>query len=235
MRRLVGLVLWPTAAGALGAAVWTLTRLVVQPRRAVSFLVGFFGYTLLHFCFFRLRSTKIYVLGHEMTHALAAWMSGASVTDFSVGPKGGHVHVSRSNAWIALAPYMVPFYAVGVLFVYRFLLWWAPDPVFPVRHVHQAFLFAMGLALSFHLVETAEALWARHQPDLDHAGGIIFSLALIVLTNGLFLIFLLKCLFPHAVSARASLEMIVKFTAQCWTFVSSALSARLLPFFRRAT
>jgi len=227
MRRLLGLVLWPTAAGALGAAVWTLTRLVVQPRLAVSFLAGFFGYALLHFYFFRSRSAKVYVLGHEMTHALAAWMSGASVLGFSVGSKGGHVNVSRSNAWIALAPYMVPFYAMGVLLAYRLLLWWAPHPVFPAQRVRQGFLFAMGLALSFHIVETAEALWARHQPDLDHAGGVIFSLAVIVLANGLLLILLLKGLFPQAVSARASLGMILKFTARWWTFVSSTLGSRL--------
>lgn len=231
MRRLLGLVLWPTAAGALGAAVWTLTRLVLQPRLAFSFLAGLFGYVMLHFCFFRSRTAKVYVLGHEMTHALAAWMSGASILGFSVGSKGGHVNVSHSNAWIALAPYMVPFYAIGVILAYRVLLWWAPHPVFPPNRVHEGFLFAMGLALSFHFVETAEALWVRHQPDLDHAGGVIFSLAVIVLANGLLLILLLKCLFPQAVSARASLGMIFDFTARWWTFVSSTLGVRLRQLF----
>src|ERR1700733_1453965 len=168
MRRLLGLILWPTAAGALGAAVWTLTRLAVQPRLAVTFLAGFFGYAVLHFFYFRLRSAKVYVLGHEMTHALAAWMSGARVLGFSVGSKGGHVNVSHSNTWIALAPYMVPLYAISVLAAYRLLLWWAPHPVFSTHNAHQGFLFAMGVALSFHFVETIEALWVRHQPDLDH-------------------------------------------------------------------
>src|SRR3974390_119106 len=131
MRWLLGLALWPTAASALGAAVWTIADLVSQPRLAISFLAGFFGYIVIHSYYLRFRSAKIYVLGHEMTHAVAAWMSGARVLGLSVGSKEGHVDVSHSNPWIALAPYVVPFYAVGVVIAYRILLWFKPHPGLP--------------------------------------------------------------------------------------------------------
>ena len=45
----------------------------------------------------------VYVLGHELTHALWTWLFGGRVKRFKVSAAGGHVVVTRSNFLIALA------------------------------------------------------------------------------------------------------------------------------------
>src|SRR5213083_261670 len=59
----------------------------------------------------------IYVFGHELTHALWAWLFGGRVKKFKATSQGGHVVITRSNFFITLAPYFFPLYvAVVVLF-----------------------------------------------------------------------------------------------------------------------
>lgn len=223
MKWLFGLALWPTAAGALWSAVWNLAHLAVKPGSAAPFLIGFASYVLAHLALARF--TKVYILAHELSHAVAAWMSGAKVLGMKIGKSGGHVDVSHSNAWIALAPYVVPFYAMALVGLYRLMLWWPPHPFVAGRTGHQFFLFAMGVAVSFHVVQTFDALWGQHQPDLDHAGGAVFSLAVIALANGVVVVLALKCLFPAAVSVQVSAALAWRVTTRCWHFVASPAAA----------
>src|SRR5438552_16436943 len=67
----------------------------------------------------------IYVFGHELTHALWAWLFGGRVQRFKATPDGGHVVVSKTNFFIALAPYFFPLYAaiVVALFSVGHLVW----------------------------------------------------------------------------------------------------------------
>src|SRR5215475_12752418 len=57
----------------------------------------------------------VYVFGHELTHALWAWLFGGRVKQFKATSQGGHVVVTKSNFLIALAPYFFPLYAVLVV------------------------------------------------------------------------------------------------------------------------
>ncbi|MBI4371335.1 MAG: hypothetical protein HY552_03445 [Elusimicrobia bacterium] len=137
----------------------------------------------------------LYVLGHELTHALAAWGSGGKVFAISVREKGGHVDLSERSAFVALAPYCVPFHAVAVVAGYRVLLWLRPQ-----ARADALFLLLMGAALAFHVLMTWNTLTEVRQPDLDAAGGAVFSLALIGAANGLLILLLLKALFPESVA-----------------------------------
>lgn len=56
------------------------------------------------------RPRGIYVLGHELSHALAVWFSGGRVHSLQVAEKGGRVVSDRTSAWITLAPYILPLY-----------------------------------------------------------------------------------------------------------------------------
>lgn len=154
---------------------------------------------------------RLYVFGHELTHALAAWSVGAKVLDFKVGKDGGHVDLSHSNAFIALAPYCVPIYTLAVVLGYRVLLWSRPGV-----GGRDVFLFAMGLTLGFHVVKTVETIWDRAQPDLAAAGGALFSLSWIALANGLLALALVKVLFPGAVNISASLRLAGARSAVFW-------------------
>lgn len=155
----------------------------------------------------------LYVLGHELTHALAAWAGGASVYAIRVGEEGGHVDLSRSSPMVALAPYCVPLYAAMVTIAYRVLLWVKPD-----AGGEALFLFLMGVSLGFHLLLTWDALTEVRQPDLAAAGGAVFSWSVIALVNGVLVLSLLKVLFPESVAFGGALREAADLTAGFWTW-----------------
>lgn len=189
----------PFLAGmGLTAATWALGRYVVEPRGALAW--GARG------------ARWAYVLGHELTHALAAWASGGKVFAIKVGEDGGHVDLSESGAFVALAPYCVPFHALLVVVGYRLLLW-----LRPAAQADSLFLLLMGGALAFHGLMTWQTLTQVRQPDLAAAGGAVFSAALIVLVNGAAMLLLLKALFPEAVPLAARLRQAGEAAWGFWT------------------
>ncbi len=218
LRTLLGLALAPTSVGALLVSAAALGGLTGSSRGAGLFLCGLAGYALLHAAGL-LRLRRFYVFSHELTHALAAWMFGARVLSFVVRGESGHVDLSRSNIFISLAPYWVPFYSLSLVLAYRLLLW-----VGPPAHLREVFLTGMGASIAFHLAHTVESLWATHQSDLDEAG-IALSMALIALLNGVFVLGALKCLFPRLVSLSAALSRAGEITRTFWTEAAS-LAAR---------
>lgn len=223
IRLLVGLALLPTSLIGLSTAAQALLSLT-QANGAAPFLGGL-GSCAALWLVFRLGLSsesgplgwaaalwrRFYVLGHELTHAAAAWSVGAQVRGFHVGAQGGHVDLSRSNAFIALAPYCVPLYTLAVILGYRLLCFWRPS-----SHHPGIFLLLTGATLAFHLLLTFEALWDHRQPDLKAAGGTVFSLALIGLANAALIVLLLKALFPAHVDAGASLFRAAELTARFW-------------------
>ena len=175
------------AGGGLVAAAWLIGRALSAESGASSW---------------PLRAARwLYVLGHELTHALAAWSRGGQVFSIKVGENGGHVDVSQSGAFVALAPYCVPFHALGVVVGYRLLLWLRPQ-----ARAETLFLFLIGGALAFHALMTWETLTQVKQPDLEDAGGSVFSFALIGMANGLIVLLLLKTLFPESVALTSSVK-----------------------------
>ena len=223
LRGALGLLLLPTALAMLAACAHVLANLFGQHLSTFWFLAGLTGYALMYLLGF-LRLKPAYVFGHELTHALAAWCGGGKVYDFVVKRDSGHVDLSHMSGFIALAPYWVPLYAVGVIAAYRMTLWFG-NPAY----VRETFLFCMGAALSFHLVHTLRSLWVTHQSDLDHLG-LILSMSLIMLLNGAVLLASLKCLFPRAVSATENLQWVGGITRQFWLAAAEIVSRLLASF-----
>jgi len=122
----------------------------------------------------------LYVLGHELTHAVFVYLCLGRVSGFRVGLDGGHIVTNKSNLLIALSPYFVPFWSAIILALMAFLGLIAPLP-----HHEKFLFFFMGATWSFHLLWT---LWIirRDQPDLQE-NGTFFSLAIIYLANVLLL------------------------------------------------
>lgn len=141
------------------------------------------------------RPITLYVFGHELTHALAALLSGYRVRSFSVSSRGGEVTLSGSNAAVALAPYCVPIYTVIAGAAFR-----VADHFFPFAHAGLWFAAALGFTFAFHAALTVYAL-SQRQPDLDYVGPFL-SLVLILLANCLALVLLLKLVYPAGVSLR---------------------------------
>lgn len=237
VRLLIGLLLLPLSGSLLWVSAKTLAGVAVHSSTAAPFAAGL----VLAFALWAIHRWLIlgptgpvawaargarwsYVLGHELTHAMAAWATGGSVYGISVGEKEGHVDLSHSSVFVALAPYCVPFYALAVAVSYRILLWARPD-----SGGEALFLFLLGGSLGAHLLFTWDSLTQIRQPDLDAAGGVLFSVALIAIANALMIMLLLKGLFPESVALLANLREagghVKSFWSMAWLGAKPALSA----------
>lgn len=125
---------------------------------------------------------KIYVLGHELTHALWGMAFGARVGKLRVGAHGGSVTLSKSNVWITLSPYFFPFWTAVVgaiaLIVRCVRFFTHPDMPFPFPWL---WMFAVGFTWCFHACFTIKSLMLT-QPDVMEYGRV-FSWTLILVCN----------------------------------------------------
>src|SRR4051794_36019792 len=95
-----GLVLLPICYGVL-RSFWVMAVGFEQvPEGSFYFLLGFAGYLAFQWVFFK--PMRSYVFGHELTHALAAWLTGGEVHSIRVGKNGGSVTVTKPNLVVAL-------------------------------------------------------------------------------------------------------------------------------------
>lgn len=127
------------------------------------------------------RPMWIYVAGHELTHAVWAWLFGARVQKLKVSSAGGHVIVSKTNFLIGLAPYFFPFYAVIVVIVFM-----VARLAIPWSRLEVWFLLLLGAAYAFHITLTGHVLRTRQSDISDQ--GYIFSAVIIFLGNILVLL-----------------------------------------------
>lgn len=175
------------AAVLLLPACWGVTRALVRVVGVssaadtfwVAFLAGFAAWLTV---FLLLpRPVRIYILGHELTHALWTWAMGGRVKGLKVGKAGGQVVVNRANCFVILAPYFFPLYAV--LLVALFLV---GDLIWDWQRQVAWFHLLLGAAYGFHLTFTVQVLGTR-QSDITSQGWL-FSLVLIWLGNVLTLV-----------------------------------------------
>ena len=126
--------------------------------------------------------TRMYVLGHELTHAVWGLAFGARVSNLKVRSSGGSVMLTKSNVWITLAPYFFPFWTVIVVLlavVVRIVMHFAaPEAPFPVPWL---WMFAVGGTWCFHVCFTIRSLM-QTQPDVQEYGRV-FSWTLILVCN----------------------------------------------------
>ena len=178
LRFLIGLAFLPLCWGvsrafldALLIAAGTTGWLSVE---AVSRLGGIAAFAMSWFAISH--PVRMYVLGHELTHALWGLLFGARPSDVRVSASGGSVRLTKSNMLITLAPYFFPFYTFLVIIValvtYAFF---RPLPYLPL------WLFLVGFTWSFHVLFTLETLGQR-QPDVKFYGRI-FSWTFIFIVN----------------------------------------------------
>ena len=115
LRLLLGMALLPACWGvsraffdaiivAAGATGW-------MSAEALSLLGGILAFSLAWLALSH--PVRLYVLGHELTHAMWGLLFGARPSDVRVSASGGSVRLSKSNLLITLAPYFFPFYLPG--------------------------------------------------------------------------------------------------------------------------
>jgi len=147
--------------------LWTGEEFWFFSLGAVLWLIAFFGLP---------RPLLIYVFGHELTHALWVWLMGGRVSQFRVGPDGGHVVTSKANFWIALAPYFFSIYSILTIGIYGGL------SLFLNMQPYGRLLYAVvGATWAFHFTFTCWMI-PKNQTDLT-GQGTFFSLVVIYLMN----------------------------------------------------
>src|SRR5437667_822881 len=113
LKTILALLLLPVCIGAVRA----LGRVLAQTGQADTIWVALGGGAACWLVIFFLlpKPIRLYVFGHELTHALSTWAFGGRVKKFKATPNGGHVVVTKVNFVIALAPYFFPLYVVLIV------------------------------------------------------------------------------------------------------------------------
>lgn len=146
--------------------------------------------------------TRMYVLGHELTHAVWGIAFGARVSDIRVRSTGGSVTLSKSNVWITLAPYFFPFWtaviALAALIVRAVMYFAYPDASFPLPWL---WMFAVGFTWCFHACFTIRSLM-QTQPDVQEYGRV-FSWTFILVCNIVGVLVWILCTTDVSVKALA--------------------------------
>lgn len=179
MKRLTGFIiaclLLPFVWGA-GAGLWAVLK-----HRGTSLSNGMLALALGAACMWILlavipRPHRLYILGHECTHALWALLTGRRVHKITVKQRRGSVSVSRPDTLVRLAPYLIPFYTLLLLAIY-FLssLFGNPSAYLWI------WLFSFGASWGFHAAFTLSAIM-RDQTDISKSGWLL-SMVLIALVN----------------------------------------------------
>ena len=146
----------------------------IFPASALAFIAGMAAFVVLWVAF--PRPIRMYILGHELTHAVWGLMFGARVSDLKVGDAGGSVKLTKSNMLITLAPYFFPFYTMAVVLVAAATRLWLGRLPCP-----WAWMFLVGLTWCVHCCFTVQSLIQR-QPDILEYGRI-FSWTVIAIIN----------------------------------------------------
>lgn len=208
-RFLLAVAILPAVYSAAIGAARSIAGAFLHFELTLPFLAGAAAYPLVHYS--GRRSVRLYVLAHELSHAFAALLSGVRVRSISVGDGGGHVTLSGNSVFISLAPYCLPLYAFILALSY-----WASGLIWDMGRYRLFFLGGMGFFLAFHCVYTYETLAGQTQSDLKKAGGVFFSLSLIVLANSAVVLAALKMLFPAIVPVRRLVYGAFHNTVEFW-------------------
>ncbi len=156
----------------------------------------------------------VYVLGHELTHAVFVILFRGRIGEFKVTRNGGYITTNKTNLFIALSPYFVPFWSVmAAAFFGIARIAFKLDPAWD-----RALYLLMGITWTFHMIWTVWML-PRDQPDLRD-NGTFLSLVIIYLANVLALAGLL-CLAEESPMANA-LEFIREWIRHAATWTDAA-------------
>lgn len=206
LKLFLGIIAFPICIAVSVSLYEELNQIKALSYNQKYFLFGIVTYLIIHVVFFKPQylypvrnSTKavgksisngVYIFGHEIMHTIATWIFRGKVISFKVSSKGGAVAATKSNIFIALAPYFFPFYtilAAGLFFIATVVIKTEPP--------YNSFLFLVGFTLSFHLVLTIDFLKTK-QSDFLH-GGYLFSICLIFIVNLIIMGFIFSLLFDE--------------------------------------
>lgn len=187
------LVLFPLAVISLFTVVEMLFRLGENSHfwrtdEFLFFMLGSVAWAVAYW--FGWRPVKSYVFAHEFTHLVIAKMFGGKIYGWKVSAEGGYVETNKTNTWITLGPYLVPFYTLLVLVGFGAAGLFVDLTHTQSLHIaewtlHYRWIWALywlvGFTWCHHLTFTTQTVHVE-QGDLTR-NGEFFSLMLIFLVN----------------------------------------------------
>ena len=164
VKLLVAIILFPFVLGLLRSFWSVIVSLYPLNSSEWWFLSGF----VVFFAIFLVTTIpgKIYVFGHELTHAFWAILFRSRVKKFNVSSKSGSVVTTKSNFLISLAPYFFPTYTFLTIFIFYALAF-----VVPVSKYVEWLFFFVGFSYSFHIFLMIESL-SIGQSDVKKTGKV---------------------------------------------------------------
>lgn len=156
----------------------------------IWFLTGF----MIFFAVFLIKSVpgRVYVFGHELTHAVWTILFRGKIKEFKVSSKNGSVVATKSNFLISLAPYFFPIYTFLIIFIFYILAF-----IIPVAKYIEWLFFVVGFSYSFHIFLNFESL-SMGQSDVKKTGKI-FSYIIIGVLNIITAVVVIKFITPDKI------------------------------------
>jgi hypothetical protein len=177
------------------------------------------------------RPLRVYVFGHELTHAIWVWLCGGKVYEKQWWSReGGYIVTDTHNFWIALAPYFYPLYSLVLVVVFGvgslFYDLTSSSATFLMMTPLQWLFLLLGASWGFHLTFT---IWMipMGQTDLT-THGTFFSLVIIYLMNVILLSVFLVVAVPELsffAFGREMLHHAEDFSEMVWNGATGYFSA----------
>lgn len=218
----IGILLAPAAAATVWATLHTLGPVLGKFDVTFPLLAGALVFSLPYTASLlsgggNRASNRFYIIAHELTHALAAFLSGVKVRKIAVRGRSGYVLTDSTNTFISLAPYFIPLYTLAAALAY-----WIAGRFCDISPLRPWFLAAAGFTLTFHILHTADILSGPVQSDLKKAGGALFSIPVVLLLNCAGLAIALKLMFPELLSLKAWLAQVLRSLKVFYSAIFSA-------------
>lgn len=188
---LLGLLLLPVLVISVLATVRTLSQIPLLSGSTTMLVLGVVAYIAFHN--FVVQPITIYVLAHELTHAIFAAMSGIKVRRIKVSSTQGYVEIEGSNFLIDLAPYFFPLYSFVWATLFLIFGHW-----FDLSEYYLFFFFILGITLAFHWLSNWETIKIE-QPDMKLTGKI-FGFIFVLIGNLVFLDIILTIVFIQQIN-----------------------------------
>lgn len=196
-------------------ALFDQTVLLTQGEQAYKLLYLLYGIIVYFFVqILFAKPIRTYILGHEITHILAALLYGSKVKSLRITKKGGSVVLSKANTVITLAPYFVPIYTVIC-----FLIYWFIHEIIRYKINARYLIFFVGLTMAFHLSLTYYAI-RQGQSDLKREG-TLYSIVVVLLFNVIVIWLIFVLLFK--IPIKIFFELLWQHTMAIFAFVSKIL------------
>ena len=143
-------------------------------------ITGNMIYSLLGFVFFTIfyfiigQPVRSYIIAHELSHIIFAFLTGIKVSRVSFKTDNSFVKTKGSNILISLGPYILPLYSIITILIYKVILIFVNYSML----LALIFYFISGAGYSFHILSTVHYL-KYDQPDMKRYG-YFFSLTFVI-------------------------------------------------------